>query len=267
MTSGTSKYANDVLDDDHSAKKIHKNTFPLELWIMIISKLDVATDWEALLACWSIVELKPVLRRVYQYWRFAIVAYQYSRNQCIELGIQCASSHHSYIVNLVSNRVNVNSPLTCRVLSSCLLENLLINNLTTLNVKSVVLLREFLLDEGYIRVKTGPETVGETLFLLDCSRSPAYVGIRVVAVNSGMVTINVPSHLVDVFRQLNIHRLQDERCRGYTVRPFSEAVITLEKVMNLWLSRHEDYLRKNHRPEFGQNYSANYSKRIFPDDM
>jgi len=237
-------------------------SFPLEILRMIFSNFDITADWEALLACWSIAELKPVLRSVLDSWRIRIVAYQYSRNQCIELGVQFASSHHCFILNLVSNRVNVSPPLICRVLNSWLFENLLVNNLTALNVKSIVLMRDLLVYEDFIVEKTFPETAGEILILLDCSRTPTYVGIRVEAIESENITVTVPSNFVDIFRRLNILRFQDERCRAYTIRPFSEAVVTVDSVMNLWLSRHKDFLRKSQdQHEFGKTYSANYPKR------
>ena len=244
-----------------------ENTFPSEVWIMIIEKFDIGDDWEAVLACWSVRKLRPIIRLAFESWDLAIVAYQYSGNKCVELGIQFASSYRSVIINLVSNRVNIYTPIVCRVLSNCILENLLLNNLTTLSNKSIALVSKILRKEGYICTKDNPDDVGERIFLVDCSRTPAYVGIRVVSVSSGVVTIEIPPKFVPVFHRLNYQRLYDERCKVYSIRPFKNAVVTLDTTMDFWLTRHEDFLRKSQEQQrFGENtpYNSNYSKRLFP---
>ena len=259
----TATTASHVRKHEISVHKKKTNTFPLEIWIYLIKQYDLRRDWEAILACWGVDELRVIIRHIFKTWRISIIAYQYESNNYIELGIQFKSRNHCYVVNLASNRINNSFPLVCRELSKELLGKMIINEIKSLSINSLISLKELFLVEGYITVQNFPEKPGDIIILLYDCRMPAFVGIHVESVDNGILTVAVLKQNAEEFRRLNNLRFHDNNCNAYHIHSFS-SLVSIDNVMNVWLSRHKNFLKKSQEQRrFGDsaNNSTNYAKR------
>jgi len=237
-------------------------TLPAEISIHIFRQLDLAHDWQALIACWNVQELRGYIRSAFV--SPTIVAYKYPGNKFVELGIvlRSKSPNGMYLLDLVSNTIKTSCPRPCHVLNSSLLGKLSLNNVNCLSTKSLATLWEFLIDERYISMlhRESPEIPGETVLLFNNSRTPECVGIQIVSVNNGEVAIEVPSRRFAAFRRLNILRLYNEHCRAYHIWPFTEITLSLDAVLNAWTSRNQEFVERSQR-----QHGFRQTKRTMPD--